>query len=460
MTTSWSELGLHKILLKDFDEYLGETLIASPADIKGRGIEFSVEVDGDVAAIENANVYLVWRHRVSGKRGCEAFVATDTTSKTWRVYYPAALQEVAGTVDAQIMISFADKTSLTTRVFTIRVEPVLVGEGTDTHDGFTLFVEALQAFENASTQIDEVLASIGDGSALKGDKGDPGEMGPAGPAGAAFTYEDFTEEQLEALRGPKGDKGDRGPQGPAGADGADGAPGLKGDTGDTGPQGPAGPVGADGAPGEAFTFEDFTEEQLASLRGPKGDKGDPGADGAGVSVTAVEPLELSEAGSLSIDLSEYAKKTERVPGILSGWSLVTSAPGLYSEYTSYADGPYSGLGVGDLIFSAQSLQLSQVTSMEPGADSDESIMGLTGVANFSEAIQFMVTDTWDVNAGTSSNVSAMVNRVLPKNTIVFNCLTGNLMRLKSEVVPMGVSRLSTLKLEGLCNLYTATAQAG
>ena len=34
-----------------------------------------------------------------------------------------------------------------------------------------------------------------------------------------------------------------------------------------------------GEKGDAFTYEDFTEEQLASLKGEKGDKGDPGAKG-------------------------------------------------------------------------------------------------------------------------------------------------------------------------------------
>ena len=55
-----------------------------------------------------------------------------------------------------------------------------------------------------------------------------------------------------------GPKGDIGPQGP------------KGDTGSQGPQGPK---------GDAFTFEDFTPEQLASLKGPKGDTGAQGPIG-------------------------------------------------------------------------------------------------------------------------------------------------------------------------------------
>ena len=49
--------------------------------------------------------------------------------------------------------------------------------------------------------------------------------------------------------------------------------GEKGDKGDTGPQGPKGDNG------DAFTYSDFTAEQLAALKGDKGDKGDTGLQG-------------------------------------------------------------------------------------------------------------------------------------------------------------------------------------
>lgn len=44
-------------------------------------------------------------------------------------------------------------------------------------------------------------------------------------------------------------------------------------------QGPKGEKGDTGSKGDAFTYADFTQEQLASLKGPKGDKGDTGAKG-------------------------------------------------------------------------------------------------------------------------------------------------------------------------------------
>ena len=60
---------------------------------------------------------------------------------------------------------------------------------------------------------------------------------------------------------------------------AKGEKGDKGDKGDTGPKGIQGEKGDKGDKGDAFTYSDFTEEQLASLKGEKGDKGDKGDTG-------------------------------------------------------------------------------------------------------------------------------------------------------------------------------------
>lgn len=81
------------------------------------------------------------------------------------------------------------------------------------------------------------------------------------------------EVKLESFRGPKGDKGETGPIGPQGPKGE------KGDKGDRGEKGDIGPQGETGAKGDAFTFDDFTPEQLESLRGPKGDTGATGPQG-------------------------------------------------------------------------------------------------------------------------------------------------------------------------------------
>ena len=76
--------------------------------------------------------------------------------------------------------------------------------------------------------------------------------------------EQYRDSQLplpEMPQGEKGETGEAGPQGP------------KGETGETGPQ------GEKGEKGEAFTYADFTPEQLAALTGPQGPKGETGEAG-------------------------------------------------------------------------------------------------------------------------------------------------------------------------------------
>ena len=84
----------------------------------------------------------------------------------------------------------------------------------------------------------------------------------------------FDFKNLKGEAGPKGEKGE------------------KGDTGERGPQGEQGiqgPVGPAGPKGDAFTYNDFTPEQLAALKGPKGDKGDIGLTGPQGEIGPVGP---------------------------------------------------------------------------------------------------------------------------------------------------------------------------
>lgn len=97
-----------------------------------------------------------------------------------------------------------------------------------------------------------VTLTYGIPKGIKGDKGDTGEQG------------------IQGIQGEKGDKGDQGIQG---------IQGEKGEQGDQGIQGERGEKGEKGDKGDAFTYSDFTPEQLASLKGEKGDKGDTGAQG-------------------------------------------------------------------------------------------------------------------------------------------------------------------------------------
>ena len=142
---------------------------------------------------------------------------------------------------------------------------------------------------------------------LKGDKGDTGPQGEKGPKGDAFTYDDFTTEQLANLKGPKGDTGPQGPQGDTGLQGPQGPKGDKGDTGPAGPKGDTGDIGPQGQKGDAFTFEDFTPEQLASLKGQKGDIGPQGPQGP-----KGEKGDKGDPGTITIDTSLSTTSTNAV----------------------------------------------------------------------------------------------------------------------------------------------------
>ena len=145
----------------------------------------------------------------------------------------------------------------------------------------------------------------------KGDKGDTGSQGPQGPQGP---------QGERGLRGLQGATGATGPQGERGPQGATGPQGPKGDKGEQGtgvtikgrydslsaliaahPKGNEGDAymvgvnlyawsgtewidcgniqGPKGDKGDAFTYNDFTQEQLAALKGPKGDTGAQGLKG-------------------------------------------------------------------------------------------------------------------------------------------------------------------------------------
>lgn len=193
-------------------------------------------------------------------------IASITVKQPGRAEYPATVKQEggiltweitradignkAGSGQAQITIQDADGTIIKTAIARTRVSESL-GDATapapdpvekwiDKATGTLADVE--RAGNAAQAVADEVQRRLDNGDFVgpQGPQGDTGETGPIGP------------------QGPKGEKGDKGD---------------RGEKGDTGPQGET------GAKGDAFTFDDFTPEQLESLRGPKGDTGATGPQG-------------------------------------------------------------------------------------------------------------------------------------------------------------------------------------
>lgn len=170
----------------------------------------------------------------------------------------------------------------------------------------------------------------------------------------------MVEYDLGMVKGPKGDKGDIGPQGPQGLKGdkgdtgLQGPQGLKGDKGDTGLQGPQGPKGdagsqgPQGPKGEAFTFEDFTPEQLASLKGPKGDTGPQGPQGEkGEKGDKGDPSTITIDTSLSTT-STNAVQNKAIATAVNGKANSSHTHNTWVEKTLWTDGNnYASLWVNE-----------------------------------------------------------------------------------------------------------------
>lgn len=115
--------------------------------------------------------------------------------------------------------------------------------------------------------------------------------------------------------GPKGEKGEKGDKGDTGAaftydmfteEQLAALKGEKGDKGDTGAQGIQGVKGEKGDTGAAFTYDMFTAEQLSSLKGAKGDKGETGAAGSdGTNAHIVQDLTEDADGTQHLHLRTW-----------------------------------------------------------------------------------------------------------------------------------------------------------
>lgn len=175
-------------------------------------------------------------------------IASITAKPPGRAEYPAAVKQEDGILtweitsadigdksgrgQAQITIQDADGTVIKTAIACTRI-------------GESLGDATAPAPDPVETWIDKATGTLAD-------------VERAGNAAQAVA--DEVQRRL--------DNGDFvGPQGPQGEKGDPGAKGEKGEKGET------------GAKGDAFTFGDFTLEQLESLRGPKGDTGATGPQG-------------------------------------------------------------------------------------------------------------------------------------------------------------------------------------
>lgn len=300
------------------------------------------------------------------------------------------------------MVSLPDERTISTRVFGIRVEPVLVG-GEQSEDGFTLFVDVIKRYEEGTERIDELLGVLDDISIIKGDKGDKGDLGEKGEKGdkgdpgedgAAFTYDDFTEDQLLALKGEPGEQG---------------------------------------------------------IQGEKSDKGDPGESGI-AEVVVSEPLFIDDEGAISID-------ADGLGGGMKVYTLFGKLPnarmGLMTTLDMNEDSEYIDIKVGDMVLDSKYQVLCKVADILEDEYGDALyIVYLQCVAEFTpERLMIVQYGTIDASKGETKTVSIATNHYLAVNTLVFNITSGNLMRLTSQVSATQPNVGTAWNLLGLCNLY-------
>ncbi len=233
----------------------------------------------------------------------------------------------------------------------------------------------------AFTYADFTTAQLAALKGETGEKGEQGETGETGAQGAAFTYADFTAEQLAALKGEQGEQGETGEQGEQG---------KQGETGETGAQGPAGQdaygfsildsydtladlyaahptaqsgdayfvhadgenlvylwvadsaqylclgglQGPQGEQGDAFTYADFTAEQLATLKGEKGDTGATGATGAQGAAFTYADFTTAQLAALKGEQGEQGEKGEKGDTGATGATGAQGAAFTYTDFTT------------------------------------------------------------------------------------------------------------------------------
>ena len=124
-----------------------------------------------------------------------------------------------------------------------------------------------------------------------------------------------------------------------GAKGDTGTSGEKGDTGDTGPAGPKGDTG------DAFTYDDFTPQQLAGLKGntgdtgPQGVKGDTGDSGAkGDTGASGQKGDTGDTGPVnlasSLDTTDTTNAIKNAPVAIAIENIQTAIGTITSTQTS------------------------------------------------------------------------------------------------------------------------------
>ena len=234
--------------------------------------KYPVEVNPiDNSANYNLKLYAT-KPKTSEYRDIDA-ILIDGENAAFEFKLTPELVDQIGKYKCELVISCEDK-SLTSGSFYYRVTDSIFNqfdEEIESDPDYPILLDLIKQVQDLDENMEQMVNSYIDANADKlaivgpqGEQGIQGEIGPQGP------------------QGEQGPEGRMGPMGPQGEQGIQGEVGPQGEKGDPGEQGSTGKDGIDGQDGKDFTYDMFTEEQLAALKGPqgekgeKGDKGDPG----------------------------------------------------------------------------------------------------------------------------------------------------------------------------------------
>ena len=160
--------------------------------------------------------------------------------------------------------------------------------------------------------------------------------------------------------------------------------GLQGEKGEPGPKGDTGPQGEKGEKGDAFTYADFTGEQLAALKGPRGDTGAKGDKGdRGPQGEQGKPGEPGTPGADGHTPVITAEKTGKVTTIkVDGVAVATVSDGVVSTVNSKTPDASGNVALtgGDIPMSAD----DSTTLSAAVAGKLSSAAGAVGTDNLSE----------------------------------------------------------------------------
>lgn len=191
------EHGLTEIDWTEIDQGMGP-LLASPADVGGRGIRVFIGPGGAGADLAGATVWLLWRHRQTHAAGAEPFEGAAGQVGVFCVRYPEAMAAAEGEAECQIVVRGADGRRLSSREFAVRVGSDVAGSLAPCEGG--RFLDVIErcgaAAEEARGAAEELRAAAASGE-FDGADGTPGADGRDGVDGKDGVSPSVSVEQTE-----------------------------------------------------------------------------------------------------------------------------------------------------------------------------------------------------------------------------------------------------------------------